>query len=339
MRPPAGRGRRASPPRRRSSSRPRRSRRPREARARGPSQKSLAAVAAEARALEAAAARRASRARPRPRTCSAHERMDGERVQLRRAERDDARHEVRPPRRRAPWRGRRRGSGRSIAAAAALLGDELLERAPRAARRAAAGAVDVGQHPGLARWWPVRRSQCAIRPSEPSPARKPGIRSTGCPRPSCTPRRGRSGRAAARQPPGRSRLPPERRSWQRVTDPRSAHLAAVPAYPRYRARTVGDPIRASAGLGGQLACPPMRAVTDRTTASLVVEERPDPEPGQGELLVAGARRGPQRRGHAAAQGRLSGAARLAAGHPRPRAGRRGGGAGPGRDALRARATG
>ena len=44
--------------------------------------------------------------------------------------------------------------------------------------------------------------------------------------------------------------------------------------------------------------------------------------------------GPQRRRHAPARGPLPGAARLAAGHPRARAGRRGGRARPGRDALR-----
>ena len=66
----------------------------------------------------------------------------------------------------------------------------------------------------------------------------------------------------------------------------------------------------------------MRAATIGD-GNLAVDEHPDPEPGAGEVLVRVRAAGPQRRRHAPAQGRLPGAARLAAGHPGPRAGRRG----------------
>ena len=66
----------------------------------------------------------------------------------------------------------------------------------------------------------------------------------------------------------------------------------------------------------------MRAATI-DDGTIAVQDHPDPEPGPGEVLVRVRGAGPERRRHPPAQGRLPGAARLAGGHPRPRAGGRG----------------
>ena len=55
----------------------------------------------------------------------------------------------------------------------------------------------------------------------------------------------------------------------------------------------------------------------------MVEERPDPEPGPGEVLVRVRAAGLNGADMLQLRGALPGAARLAAGHPRARAGRRG----------------
>ena len=64
----------------------------------------------------------------------------------------------------------------------------------------------------------------------------------------------------------------------------------------------------------------MRAVTIQDGA-LVVEDRPDPEPGAGEVLVAVRAAGINGADILQRKGGYPAPARLAPGHPRPRAGR------------------
>ena len=66
----------------------------------------------------------------------------------------------------------------------------------------------------------------------------------------------------------------------------------------------------------------MRAATIRD-GEILVEEHPDPEPGTGEVLVRVRAAGLNGADMLQRRGLLPGAARLAAGHPRPRARRRG----------------
>ena len=66
----------------------------------------------------------------------------------------------------------------------------------------------------------------------------------------------------------------------------------------------------------------MRAATIREQ-EIVIEEHPDPAPGAGEVLVRVRAAGLNGGGHDAAARALPGAARLAAGHPRHGARRRG----------------
>ena len=176
---------------------------PRGQRAGAGAPRSPAAVALQAARLEEP--RRSQRpAAGHGRDLGAHQRVHGERVRLRGSERDDAGDQLGPARGQHLARGRRRGSGRR-SPRAALLAHELLEPLLEALDRGP-GAVDVGQHPGPLGRWPVRRSQLAISASEPSPAMKPGISSTGWPRPSLTPapRRTGSRRSAAVSSPIRA---------------------------------------------------------------------------------------------------------------------------------------
>ena len=186
------------------------------------------------------------------------------------------------------------------------------------------GAVDVRADPGALRALAGARSQRVIVASEPSPAMKPGISSTG------RARRRRAPRRRARPSCGAGRPTPVRSAS--------------------RARAVGGDLR-KAGPHGKRFLPGWRvsaifSVSSRTNPARRIAgqrceyprehaRRHDPRrldrrrgpPGSGAPDGRAARprprRRPQRRRHPPARRRLSGAARLAARHPRPRAGRRG----------------
>src|SRR4051812_3787593 len=124
--------------------------------------------------------------------------------------------------------------------------------------------------------------------SEPSPARKPGMSSTGRSSPRCTPppRQTVLRRSCAASTPAR----PSRQNWGNGT-PTSTFLpeTGTPRYPPSRGTLAG-----------------MRAATIRD-GRIEVVEHPDPEPQDGQLLV---------RVHAAG---LNGAdmLQLAGGYPAP----------------------
>ena len=201
-----GRGTRASPRRRRSSSTPRRSRTPRAA-ARRRSQKSAQQSPSMQERLNRPGAPSDPR-RPTASTCAA-------RAGARPAGPPGA---SRASRCRRPGPGRREASTLArppprlwptIAARRPCSRDELLEPLLEPRHRAPE-QLTLATIPALLGRWPARRSQSAISASEPSPARKPGIRSTGWPRPSSTPSPRRPGRAEERPP--RARFGPPARA-------------------------------------------------------------------------------------------------------------------------------
>ena len=146
------------------------------------------------------------------------------------------------------------------------------------------------RRPSRRRWRACPPWRCGSRPaaaswpsgaSEPSPARKPGISSTGRPRPSSSPsprRTGSRSSAAASSPKRASRQSGGRRTAR--DDDGCLHRGQDNLVPRTagkRARPRRDRF------------PAVRAVTIQD-GKLVVEQRPDPEPGARRGAGARARR-------------------------------------------------
>ena len=103
--------------------------------------------------------------------------------------------------------------------------------------------------------------------------------------------------------------------------PQGAPRRHVPADAPHRVRRAARAGRWG-GHGLRVGFRAMRAATIRDE-EIVIEEHPDPVPGTGEVLVRRARGRAERRRHDAAARAVPGAARLAAGHPRHGARRRG----------------
>ena len=228
-------------------------------------------------------------------------------------------------------------SGRRAASARANMPPRLwpmiATRSPVALGEAPRAAPPAARRPPRSsrRWRGCRRGACGSRSraascvivaSEPSPAMKPGISSTGRPSPAGTPRA-----APDRAAQQRRGLEAQRDSRARAAG--CAGCGTSHADRRYlphqtSARTASsiDPAGRSDGYASRIAsrrcAPPPSATADRGRAST-----PTPSPRTGELLVRVRAAGPQRRRHAAARGPLPGAARRPAGHPRARAGGRG----------------
>ena len=199
----------------------------------------------------------------------------------------------------------------TIAAAAALLRDQLLqpdlellhEPRPSSSRWPASRPCWGGARCGAASWPSAQASR--------RPARKPGIRSTGWPRPSSTPSPRKTGCAQkGRRLEADPRFPPERRSGATSDWSPSSHreIHNNPEVGQLPLPPTGCAKCGYSDEAHRVDCA-ARACRDHPGWAPGRRGAPRSRAGQGRAARAGAGGGPQRGRHAPAKGRLPGAAR------------------------------